>query len=739
MPRDRMVCLLLLVATLTVYGQVVRHEFVNLDDDGYVYENSHVQAGLTGKGVVWAFSTMCEGNWHPVTWLSHMLDCELFGLNAGYHHLVSVFLHILNSLLLYVILRRMTKRAWRSGMVAALFALHPLHVESVAWISERKDVLSTLFFMLTLWAYGRYAECPSSKRYVPVFGFLALGLMAKPMLVTVPFVLLLLDYWPLGRFRFVENAEPKRALVESSKRRQRADATVLRLIVEKLPLFILAATSSVVTLFAQKRGGAMSLTYVVPLSSRLTNALTSYAAYIYKMLWPWNLAAYYPFRKALPTVEWTGAGLILIGISVFAIRGSKRWRYVAVGWFWYIVTLLPVIGLVQVGAQSMADRYTYVPLIGLFIPVVWGIADLAANRRYGPIGLRGSAAIVILTCIAGTWIQVRHWQTGRTLFEHTLKVTEDNALAHNNLANLLMAKGNMEQAISHYEEAVRILPQFAEARYNLALALAEQGFPHEAIAQYRETLRHSPEYADAYNNLGAMLDHQGNQEEAIEHFRRAVRIDPYHDDAHYNLGVVLAKRNKQEEAIAQYQETLRIKPEYADAHHNLGLLLTRGGNEDEAIPHFRRAVRLDFERPAFHISLAVALANRGDLKEAMGHYGEAIRLNSADPRPYNNLAWTLATHPNPELREGRKAVELAEQACNLLGYKDPDFLDTLAAAYAEAGRFSEAISTSKEAISLAESTGLKELALDYEKRLQRYKHRRAYREALPSYRYDESP
>jgi len=764
MRRDLTVAVLLAVATLTIYGQLVHYDFVNFDDGKYVYENPRVQSGLSRSGIVWAFTTLWASNWHPLTWLSHMLDCELFGLNAGYHHLVSVFLHILNSLLLYVILRRMTKRAWRSGMVAALFALHPLHVESVAWISERKDVLSTLFFMLTLWAYGRYAERPSSRRYVPVFGFLALGLMAKPMLVTVPFVLLLLDYWPLRRLPSLEKAKPPSTKRPFHKWRNSPGSAVLRMIIEKVPLLALVAASCAVTFVAQQRGGAVASTLVIPQDVRVTNALVSYVVYITKTLWPSRLAVFYPYQDSIPTMQAAGAFVVLVGVSAFIVWASRRWRYLAVGWFWYLGTLVPVIGLVQVGQQAMADRYTYIPLIGIFMLAVWSVADLVAGWRHRRIVSVALAGMVIVACMVVTYSQVQHWRNGVSLFEHSLMATTPNAVAAQNLGNALHKQGKLDEAIEHYEEAIgldprafrtynylglalmeqgkldasrmrflealRIHPDLKEAHLNLGIVFAKQGKHEESIHHYREALRIQPEYTEAHNNLGFMLAQQGKHKEATTHYGEALRIDPEYARAHFNLGLTLLAEGRLDDCSKQLLEALRCNPRYAEAHHSLGVVLAQQGKWNEAVPCFREAIRLDSKCSAFHSSLALALATNGEIDDAIRHYREAIRLQPQDPGPYNNLAWIRATHPDPRFRDGREAVPLAEKACEFSEQKDPYLLDTLAAAHAEAGRFSDAITTAEKALSLAASAAASQLVLELEKRLQGYRVGKPYRDTL---------
>ncbi len=648
-------------------------------------------------------------------------------------------------------------------MVAALFALHPLHVESVAWVSERKDVLSTLFFMLTLWAYARYAARPCRPRYGLVFGCLALGLMAKPMLVTVPFVLLLLDYWPLGRLGFTQRMRDHGNRSTANKGGDDPGRTALRLMVEKVPLFVLAFASSVWTFIAQQRGGSTFLTQVVPFGTRAANALVSYMAYLEKTVWPSGLAAFYPYRGPVPTAHWVGAGIALVGISALAVRAGRRRGYVTTGWFWYLGTLVPVIGLVQVGKQSMADRYTYIPLIGVFLIAVWGVADLAERCRRRHAWLAGCAALVTLGCMVTAWFQVGHWRDGITLFERALEVTKDNApahnnlgyalekegrldeaalhyrealrihpeyyLAHSNLGNVLVEEGRLDEATRHYREALRIHPKFVLAHTELGIALGLQGRMHEAVASHREALRLAPEDPNAYSRLGVALMEQGNMSEALLHCRDAVRRNPESAGLHNNLGFVLDRQGEDEEAIAQYREALRLDPEYVRAHDNLGFLLARRGRLDEAIAHFRRALALDAENPEAHRNLAMVLGQKGAHEEASRHYREAIRLSPDDPSSYNNLAWIRATHPDPGLRDGPEAVELAEKARDLWGEKEVNLLDTLAAAYAEAGRFPEAVAALEEAVSLAASRGLAEQTQELGRRLEGYRAGRPYRDA----------
>ena len=489
MPKNKILIIytFLTVVTFLAFWQVNHCDFVSFDDDQYITENSHIQDGLTLDGITWAFTASHAANWHPLTWISHMLDIQLFGLHPRGHHVMNLLFHLANTALLFFVLHRMTKALWQSAFVAALFALHPLHVESVAWVAERKDVLSTFFWMLTLCAYSSYAERRSLRRYLLVLACFALGLMAKPMLVTLPFVLLLLDYWPLGRFEPGEPAirttpgiatlpdkrkgtsgKKKTVLKEAAKTKQVPDANyrrtvLLALLREKIPLFVLALFSSVVTYLVQQTWGAVQSTEHFPLSSRIGNAFVSYSAYIGRMIWPHNLAVFYPYQKLLPSWQVLGAVLCFIAVTVLAIRAAKRHRSVIVGWLWYVGTLVPVIGLVQVGEQARADRYTYIPLIGLFIMVAWGIPALLGTWRYGKKVLVPLAAAVLFCFFSLTMLQVRYWQSSFTLFGHALNVTDNNHVAYYSRGTAYAALGNYEQALKDYDRAIGIEPNYAPA------------------------------------------------------------------------------------------------------------------------------------------------------------------------------------------------------------------------------------------------------------------------------------
>lgn len=586
--QEILICLVLALVIDAIYWQVGSHKFINLDDDVYVYNNPAVLAGLTTQGFKWAFTAFQSANWHPLTWLSHMLDVQLFGLNAGRHLYTNLAFHILNTLLLFLALRRMTGAIWRSALVAALFAVHPLHVESVAWVSERKDVLSTFFWLLTLWAYARYAEQTASwGRYVLVVVSLALGLMAKPMLVTLPFVLLLLDYWPLNRLRW-EPAEGLKSLLVKA----------LPLVREKLPLFALVVASSVVTYFAQQYGGAVKSLTRFPLSLRLSNVAVSYVSYIGKMLWPGNLAVYYPYERTLHPVKAIGAALLLLSLTALAIYAARRRRYFLTGWLWYLGTLVPVIGLVQVGEQALADRYTYVPLIGLFVIIVWGAADALEKSRWRQ-GVTAFAAGILVLLSVLAWQQVGRWRDSLTLYEHTLSVTANNYVIQTNLGHVLSSDeiyvnaGRRPEGIEHLREALRIEPYFFEAHNSIGAALlGEQKFD-EALKHFEIASRLQPDVAKVHSNMGAAYGSQGKLDEAAAQLYEALRLDPDYADAYLNLGIILLQQRKPDEAAQRLAQAIRLQPDLAEAHNAYGLALGMSGQLAEAIKHFKIALNLN--------------------------------------------------------------------------------------------------------------------------------------------------
>jgi tetratricopeptide (TPR) repeat protein len=580
--RSVLIGLALVTVTVAAFYQVYTFEFVNFDDPLYVYENPNIQAGVTLKSIKWAFTSGHAGNWHPLTWLSHMLDWQLFGPDPAGHHLTNLVLHIANTLLLFTVLKQMTRAPWRSAFVAALFAIHPLHIESVAWVTERKDVLSAFFWMLTMLTYVRYAEHPCVKRYLLILLSFALGLMTKPMLVTLPFVLLLLDYWPLGRIPYKQ---------EISKTSRFGWRMFYHLILEKLPFFGLSAASSIVTFIAQRSGGSVRTWQFLPLDIRIFNALVSYVSYIAKAFYPSRLAVLYPHPGTkLPVWQALLSFLALAGVTIVIIYTARRRRYLAVGWLWYLGTLVPVIGLVQVGLQAMADRYTYLPSIGIFIMVAWGAAELFTSLHLRKIVPAVSAGIILAALLVCTRMQVRYWRDSIFLCGHALEVTEDNHVMHNNYGNALRDKGRFDEAITH--------------------------------------------------------------------FKRSIEINPRYVKAYINLGMVYFREEKIMQAAACWNEALELEPD------NIGVL--------------------------------------------------------------NNLAWLRATAANPEFRNPDQAVELALRACEQAQYNQPDIMDTLAAAYAAAGRFSQAIETAEKALELCQSPEQEALKEEIKNRLVLYKAGKPY-------------
>jgi tetratricopeptide (TPR) repeat protein len=635
------ICATLMILILIVFGQTIGNGFINFDDDHYVYQNPMVLRGLSLDGIGWAFTHVHSNNWHPLTTLLCMLDCQMYGLWAGGHHLTSVLLHAACAVLLFLLLLEMTGKMWRSGFVAAVFAIHPLRVESVAWVSELKDVLSGVFFMLTLWAYVRFTRRPDSKgRYAMVLIWFALGLMSKPMLVTVPFVLILLDYWPLGRFQKLSQLP-----------------VLLR---EKLPLFALSVLSCVATVLAQEQ--AIQTIEHFPLALRIGNALIAYVAYLGKLIWPRGLAVLYPLLKdGTPAWQVIDATLLLAALTAGAWLVRRKQPYLLVGWLWYLGMLAPVIGILQVGGQAYADRYTYLPQIGLCLAGTWMAAEWAGERRRRRAMLGSIASAILCALLAVAYHQTAYWRDSETLWSHTLECTRDNSIAHN----------------------------------NLGLVSLDQGRPTEATAHFREALRINPIDGKAYYNLGLVLCQQGHTEEAAAEFRKAIELNPTDGKAHNNLGVVLCQQGRMEQGIAEFRAALEIEPDDAEADKNLGNAVFR----------------------------------RGSAAEAIGYEQKALELQPADASAQNDLAWMLATAPQPSLRDGARAVKLAMQACRSSGGNNPLTLRTLAAAYAEAGQFPDAVQTAQRALQLAQAQSNTNLAGTLLRELKLYEAGRRIEEA----------
>jgi len=723
-PQFRNRCLVyagLALVTLAVYLPVLYHGFVEYDDQQYVTDNPQVQAGLTWHGLIWAFG-FHAGNWHPLAWLSHMLDCQLYGAQAGGHHLTSLLLHVAGTLLLFSVMNRMTGALWRSAAVAALFAWHPLHVESVAWVAERKDVLCAFFWMLTLWLYVRYADKTSAGRYLLTLGSFALCLMAKPMAVTLPFVLLLLDYWPLAR---VPVAVQHGAIIR-------------RLLLEKIPFLALVVGGCVLTLHAQQI--AIVSAAGLPVSSRLAHTLVAYDHYFWAMFYPVRLAVYYPYvlNLAVGTVVFAGSVVGLVTLLAVIYCRSRPW--LIVGWLWFLGTLVPVIGLVQVGDQAWADRYTYLPLIGLFVPLVWLTAELIKNA----LVLRALAVTASLTLLAATSLQLTHWKNTWTLFDHANRVTEDNYMAVTVLASQLAQQGKLDEAMALYHQALSYKPTFPEAHFFLGNAFDKAGRLDDAVAEYEKALwfkptqeqTHiflgivlgkqkkyeaaitnyqaalvlNPDSAVTHNNLARIYHTQGRFDDAIGHYRTALALNPKLDLAHNNLGILLMQKGDFSEGTRQLREALLLKPGDAETEYNLALALNRQAQWSEAAGLFQKSVSRLANDPKAHNELAVALSHLGKLREARSEFASALLLLPDYPDALDGLAWILATAPAPEFRNGPEAVNMAARACELTHRLDPAKLKTLAATYAETGQFELALATLQTACELALAAKLQPLA-----------------------------
>lgn len=599
----------LIVATLAVYGQIVSHQFINLDDDKYVYANSMVVSGLTFKGIAWAFTTFLLGNWHPLTWLSYMLEVQLFGVKPGAHLAVNLLFHTLNSLLVFALLNEITpeqrsepragkeqpaRQVWLSGMVAALFALHPMHVESVAWVAERKDVLSSFFALLCLMAYLRYARAVSTTwtRFMPVILFLGLALMTKSMVVTWPFVMLLLDYWPLNRLQW-----------HPGDRLEQLATRLVPLVREKIPLFLLIAASAVMAYIAQAEVGALTQLGAAPLSLRVSNAVVSYVKYAALLIWPTGLGVFYPFPP-VPLWQTAGALVLLAGVTVMAVRSTQK-RYLIVGWAWFLGTLVPVIGLVKIGSQSMADRYSYLPSIGLFLMIVWGVADFVprnGSRAFIRIGAGMWLAIIAVL----SWIQVGYWKDSITLYKHSLSTGTPSILVHYNLAQALASQGNRDEALTHFNEVLRINPAFMDGLISVGTLLTEQQKFAEATRYLNEAVRLDPNSSRAQLQLGIALVESERVDEALPHLYRVVDLSPNDSSVRSRLGVLLLRHNKLAEAKQQLSEVVRQNPNSAEAHNNLGLTLMMQGKPGEGAEEFSTALRLkpDFKNAQDNLNAA---------------------------------------------------------------------------------------------------------------------------------------
>ncbi len=672
---------LMAIVTFVTYAPVLEAGFVGYDDAVYVTSNHAVQGGLNWQAMVWASGATLDGNWFPLTWLSHLADCHLYGLKPAGHHLTNLLLHIATTLVLLGLLNRITGDLWPSAVAAALFALHPLHVESVAWIAERKDVLSALFGMLTLWAFVRYAAVVQGRFRVAAGWYLLslllflCGLMSKPMLVTLPFVMLLLDWWPLRRV-------------------QRSSVT--RLLLEKAPFFLVTTVSCWITFSVQKQGGAMAGTEQFSLAARAANALVAYVRYLGKTFWPQDLAVFYPHPGSWPAWAVGAAAVLLVGISVVAVFRAGRQPYLLVGWFWYLGMLVPVIGLVQVGLQAMADRYTYLPLIGIFLLAAWGALDWRRRHPQQAALIIGCVAVVLMGCVIATRAQLRHWQNGLALFERALAVTPANAVSLTELGNALEGLGLIDEAMQRYRQALDLEPDDARANYNLANCLFERKQLAEAVNHFQRALESAPPAfaTQTRNNLAVALAQLGRANEAAGHFRKVLASEPDNAKVHDNLALVLSEPGETNEAVRHFAELVRLKPDDARAHYDLALAELDIGQDGPALAHLRRALTL---QPTLLTQI-------------------------------NNRAWLLATHPDASARNGKKAIVLARAVLEDPGLRRSWVLDTLAAAYAEVGQFASATNYAKQALFLARAADDLALGEEISHRLALYHQGQPYRE-----------
>ena len=719
-----LIYLFLTAATLIAFWQVNQCDFVDFDDPSYVTENTHIRHGITTEAIGWAFTTGYSSNWHPVTWISHMLDVELFGLKPRWHHLTNLLFHIANTLLLFFVFHRMTKATWQSAFVAALFALHPLHVESVVWVAERKDVLSTFFWMLTMGAYVHYVEHPRFRSYLAVFAFFALGLMAKPMLVTLPFVLLLLDHWPLQRLQEARSekrgagsentnlkAEPrfanKRKGKSSGKQQAQAIAQdakppekryqwalVRPLLIEKMPFFALAAISSIVTFIAQQKGGSVASLDVIPPGVRIANAFVSYIIYLGKTIWPENLAVLYLHPGWWPLWQVLGAVFLLVAITLIVILEAKRFPYLATGWLWFAVTLVPVIGIVQVGLQALADRYTYIPLIGLFIMAAWGIPELLKNWRYRKEALTALSALILICLFILTWIQTGYWRSNITLFGHALEATSDNYVIQENRGIAYAKLGDYGRAVEDYDGAIKINPRCAEAYYNRGAAYAKLGDYRRAVEDYDRAIEIDPECVLAYVYRGAAYIELANPEQALSDYDRAIALDPANPDGYANRGGAYAKLGNYRQAVSDFDRAIEINPEYAWAYNGRGASYAKLGNRSQAISDYDKAIEIKPEYAEAHYNRGVLYQGLVNYRQAISDYDKAIEVKADYIEAYANRGAAYAV-----LGNNRQAISDYDRAIEI----DPKYAKAYynrGVAYGELGNLTQAVSDYNMAIQM---------------------------------------
>ncbi len=714
------VCILLVGIVWIVFGQTLHHDFVNYDDDHYVYTNPNIISGLTLRGIQWAFTHVHAGNWHPLTWISHMLDCQLYGLQPRGHHLTNILLHATAAILLFFALRQLTRGGhvvaptgrddagrdrrsrlqrgdslWASAFVAALFAIHPLHVESVAWVAERKDVLSGVFFMLALLAYARYVcgERHSPFRYLTVVIFFALGLMCKPTLVTLPFVLLLLDYWPLARCQ-TPSSRSRGTTASQGSQKGRGQLSVVRgLVVEKIPLFVLSAASCVITMLAQKE--AFTATEQLPFPERAANAVVSYVAYLGQTIYPVHLAVLYPYpQDNLNVVEVILALLLLSIVSIIFFLWRRAYPFLLTGWLWFVGMLVPMIGLVQVGSQARADRYTYLPEIGLYILATWSAMELFARWRRGRELSVAVASVIIIALVGHSYSQSSYWHDSERLWKRAIEVTSNNYIAHNNLANLFLQKGQLDDAIAESQRALTIKPDLAEAEGTFGNSLLGKGDVNEAVVHYQKALELKPDFPEVHSNLGNVLLQKGEPNDAIAHYEKALEIKPDYAGVHSNLGNALLQQGQVDEAILHYQKALEIEPDLAERHSNLGNALLEKGQVRDAIACYQKALTIRPDYPEAHYNLSKAFAAQGNYNEAIAACQAALRIRADYVQAYNQMGCLLAA-----LGQTEEAMKQFYQALRIDGnYADAHC--NLGRLLAQLGRRDEAVAHLTEALRL---------------------------------------
>ncbi len=738
MRNPRIIGGLLAFITLLLYWPLSGYQFVNYDDPAYIIENQHVATGLTVDNLKWAFTGSFMGNYDPLNRLSHLAVGHFFGLNPGAHHLASLLLHIANVSLLFFGLVRLTGKIGFSAIASALFAWHPVQVEAVAWVSERKGILSSFFWLLTIWAYLRFVEKRNWKNYTLLLLSFLLGLMSKPMLMTLPFALLLLDIWPLRRLQLMGTPSPTTLSLRAA-------------VQEKIPLFILTAGWIFVAYLTQHGAGAVPSIEGLPLSERGSNAVLSYWRYLGNFVWPTQLAVFYPYPTGWPWWQVTAAVLGLIAVSLATLLTLRRSPHYFSSWFWYLGTLLPVIQIIQIGGHSMADRYFYIPGIGICVLTALGVDQLREKWPQQRIFILATTAVALVACLTLTRVQLSSWRNSETLFSRALTVTKGNDIAHYNLGMTLLEHNRWEEALPHFQAAVEIQP-YSYSYWQLGAVLDHLGHPAEAVTAYREAIRLNPTLTSAYNNLGAALAALGKTDEAITNYYQAIKLNPKDAEAHFNLGTIFEQQGKNPEAIREYNQAVTLKPNYAKARNNLGLLLAAAGQTasamdqyllalkadpnlaqthynlgltlmatgqlDPAASQFAETIRLSPTHANAHYRLAVIRLRQGKIEEAVALLSESLRLRPNAPAALTLLARLRATNKNEKIRNAPEALGLATKADELTQHQNAEVLDTLAAAYAANGRFPEAVAAAKTALRLAEGRQQGELAAQIQKRLQ---------------------